>query len=135
MVQPVERRELGQLKAQLQRELAAGRQGPDIREPPTYVVWAGVRLLWAVLGLIALLLAGLLAYLALATPGVIAFGSPVTPDSFALYQRGSDLVFQRVTTLLDQVVIKVLLPVLTLLLGYVFGARAGRPAPPGNGSG
>ncbi len=55
-----------------------------------------------------------------------AFGNPVTAESLGLYQKATDLVFQRVASLIDQVVIKTLLPVLTLLLGYIFGARSGK---------
>jgi hypothetical protein len=128
--QPVE---LDELVAR-QQQIAANRRGPDITERPTFVQWAGFWLLWAVLGLIALLLAGLLIYLAVATPDLTAFGSPATPDSVALHARTSEVVFQRVTTLLDQVVIKTLVPVLTLLLGYVFGARAGQPTAPDQGT-
>ena len=44
--------------------------------------------------------------------------------------KAADLVFQRVTTMLDMVVFKFLVPLLTLLLGYVFGTRAGHgPGP------
>jgi hypothetical protein len=129
MSQPIEQQRLGELAAELQKGSVPDRREPDIREKPTFVQWAGVRLLGAVLGLIALLVIVLLVYLAVATPSITAFGSPVTADSFALYQKTSDVVFQRVTSLVDQIVIKTLVPILTLLLGYVFGARAGRLPP------
>ncbi len=122
----VERQELSELTDDLRQEAAPDHRGPDIRERPTFVQWAGYRLLWAILGLIALLFVGLLGYLAITLPSLSAFGSPVTAESLALHQRASDVAFQRVTTLLDQVVIKTLVPLLTLLLGYVFGARAGQ---------
>ena len=80
----------------------------------------------AVLVLMALLIADLLVYLLLATPQVRDFGSPATEASLSLYQKASDVVFQRVTSLVDQVVIKILVPLLTLLLGYVFGSRSGQ---------
>lgn len=134
MPEPVERRELREVVAEFQKELAAGRRAPDLREKPTFVQWAGFRLVWAILGLIALLALGLLVYLAVAMPSIDAFGDPVTAESLAFYQKASDLVFERVTTLLDQVVIKTLVPVLTLLLGYVFGTRAGQAPPPDEGS-
>jgi len=89
MSRPIERQRLGELAAELQKGSVPDRREPDIREKPTFVQWAGVRLLWAVLRLIALLVIVLLVYLAVATPSVTAFGSPVTADSFALYQKTS----------------------------------------------
>jgi hypothetical protein len=135
MARQVRRAALSDIAAEQEKAVAGGRRGADIqvREPPTYAQWAGFRLLWAVLILIAALLLALLAYLAVVAPRVTDFGVPVTTDSLALYQRASDQVFQRVTDLVDQVVIKTLLPVLTLLLGYVFGARVGQSSPPREG--
>jgi len=89
MSQPIEQQRLGELAAELQKGSVPDRREPDIREKPTFVQWAGVRLLGAVLGLIALLVIVLLVYLAVATPSITAFGSPVTADSFALYQKTS----------------------------------------------
>lgn len=126
---------VGELARALSEERAPGRKGADIREKLPPVLGAGFRMAGAVLGLIAFFSAAGVGYWMLATPAIAEFGSPVTAESLALWQKASDLVFQRITTLFDQVVIKVLLPVLTLLLGYVFGARAGQPPPPENGGG
>jgi hypothetical protein len=127
--------ELGELADQLQKDLVSDRRAPDIRvRPKSYLEWVGVWLTWAVLGLIALFLVGLLIYLGVAMPTIADFGSPATEASLVPYQKASDLVFQRATTLLDQVVIKILVPLLTLLLGYVFGSRAAQGvASEGNG--
>lgn len=125
---------LDELAAQLEKSAIAGRRRPDIRVPPprSYIEWAGVWQSWVVLGLITIFLAGLLVYLVLATPGLGEFGSPVTADSLAQWQKASDVVHQRVTGLVDLVVFKILLPLLTLLLGYVFGSRAGQGPPSGS---
>jgi hypothetical protein len=106
------------------KESAPDRRGPDIPERPTFVQWAGLRLVWTVFGSIACVLLSLVIYLTFATPDIHAFGAPVTADSQALQQKAAEAVFQRVTGLVDQIVIRVFLPVLTLLLGYVFGATS-----------
>jgi len=95
--------------------------------------WAGLNLIYVVLGLITTLVGGLLLYWMVATPPIEAFGNPVTQDSLELYQKASDLVFQRATSFLDLVLFKALLPVLTAVLGYTFARALHRPPPEGEG--
>lgn len=103
------------------------------RDRPTFLEWAGLQLVFVVLGLITALVGGLLLYWMLATPPIAAFGNPVTKESLELYQKASDLVFQRVTSVLDLVLFKSLLPVLTAVLGYTFARALHRPPPEGEG--
>jgi hypothetical protein len=71
---------------------------------------------------------GVIVYWMVATPSIASFGNPVTDASLALHQKASDLVFQQVTSLLDLVVFKALLPVLTAVLGYTFARVLQRPS-------
>lgn len=123
------------LAQRLERALEAGSRAPDMRpQPKSYVEWAGVWLCLAVLALLGLVVVGLLLYPMLAAPSLESFGTPATAESLGLWREASDVSFQRATSLLDQVAIKMLLPLLTLLLGYVFGATVGhRAAAEGNG--
>lgn len=103
------------------------------RDRPTFLEWAGLQLILVVLGLITAMVGGLLLYWMLATPPIAAFGNPITKESLELYQKASDLVFQRATSLLDLLLFKALLPILTAVLGYTFARALHRPPPEGEG--
>jgi hypothetical protein len=105
------------------REREIFEQMQAIREP-TFAVRAGFWLLCGMLALVGLLVVGVGAYLAVVLPSPESFGTPPTAESLARWDQASTAVFGRVTGLMDQMVGKVLLPVVTLLLGYVFGTRA-----------
>src|SRR5688572_27407599 len=78
-VATIERQGLDEIAAGLASDRRA------IREPPTWVQWAGSWLIGAVLFLMTLLLGGLLVFLWVASPNVTDFGTPVTEEALARY--------------------------------------------------
>lgn len=114
-------------------ELPGGRQ--NVREPVSEAQLLGFWLAVAIFVLIAAVVAGAVVYLALAMPKLADFGTPATEASLALWQTSSTDIFNRATTLVEQIVVKILLPVFTLLLGYIFGTTIRRSSPPSNGDG
>ena len=105
-----------------------------VREPVSEAQLLGFWLAVSVLLLITFFVIGAVLYLMFAMPKITDFGVPTTDASMILWQKASTDTFQRVTSLIDQIVIRMLLPVLTLLLGYVFGTTIRRGAS-GNGDG
>ena len=95
----------------------------EIREP-VFVVRAGFWLLCTILGLIGVLLVGVLGFVVFGTPSIESFGNPPSAESLARWKDVSETVFGRATGFADLAILKILLPVATLLLGYVFGTRA-----------
>ncbi|MDP2935031.1 MAG: hypothetical protein Q8O86_00915 [Dehalococcoidia bacterium] len=120
-----ERYETEELEDQLQLKMSPGPGESDL-QLKAKITWEGFKLLWAVLGAIIALSLAIVLFWTLGAPRASDFGSPITADSLALYQKASESFSQHLTSLFEQVVVKVLLPVLTLLLGYVFGSRAGQ---------
>ena len=86
----------------------------------TFLQFAGVWLTLSILVLIAVFVGAIFGYLIGSTPTIGSFGNPVTENTMSLYQKASDLIFQRANSLLNTVLINVLLPILTLVLGYTF---------------
>ena len=86
-------------------EKAAETEGkPDVKEKGTYIQRAGFSLACMVFGLIVIVTLSLLGYWLVANP------------------EG-----QQVERLFDMIVLKALVPIFTLILGYIFGSREGRP--------
>ena len=87
--------------------------------PLTRIGYNLARFLLAYVGVVSLVL--LLDYL-------LHFPSPpeaasLTPQILADYEKLSQLYTDRILDLFDQLVIKSMLPVLTAVLGYIFGIR------------
>ena len=52
--------------------------------------------------------------------------SGLTQESLQIYKEGRSMVLEEVVKIGEQLLVKVLLPILTLLLGYIFGSREKR---------
>lgn len=95
-----------------------------IREPMSEKDWAGIVLAGVVLALIAIFSLILTIYWFRTAPSLESFGTPVKQESLQLYKEASNIAFESVYKILDLIVLTVLLPVLTLILGYLFGTRS-----------
>ena len=87
--------------------------------------WAGIILCYVTIGLIGLESLIMIIYFFAATYSLKSLGEPLTQDSIRAYKEARAAVVDDVVKISDQILGK-LLPVLTLLLGYVFGAREER---------
>ena len=86
-------------------EKAAATEGqPDVKEKGTYIQRAGFSLACMVFGLIVIVTLSLLGYW--------------------LFTNSEG---QQVESLFDMIVLKALVPIFTLILGYIFGSREGQP--------
>lgn len=120
-----------------QAQPAQPAQAPVSDPPLPAIQRAGVYLTWGVLGLITLFLLVMLVYLWTREPavGALARGASATgtapPDTVAFRLHATDQAAFREFWLkiVQMVLLNVLLPVLTALLGYIFGTQS-RPASP-----
>jgi hypothetical protein len=95
---------------------------------PTYLQRTGLLLatsVGALAGVVTLLLVSKWMYAAPAVPIIPVGSDPATVklilENFKTLQQ---LALEPYTTLLDSIVVKVLLPVFTSILGYIFGSRS-----------
>jgi len=84
---------------------------------------AGLVLAGVVLGLITVFTLTVIIYWFRTAPSLNSFGVPVTEESLKLYKEASQVIFDRISKMLDIIIVTVLLPILTLILGYIFGSR------------
>ena len=91
---------------------------PDIRFMEAK---AGVILCYAVVALLAVILVGIMIYFFASMRGLKL--SELTTESLQVYKDARSVVMEEVVKISDQLVAKTLLPILTLLLGYIFGSR------------
>jgi hypothetical protein len=101
-------------------EATAKRYAP---QPEDYREFAGVRFFWAILGLAAITVVGLLLYVILRTPSIPALTADATPDSayLAAVIRERANVVDNAVKLGQLLLVGICLPLLTAILGYLFG--------------
>jgi hypothetical protein len=92
-------------------------------EETKYVTRAGVWIAWGVIAVIVVFTLAILSHWMWTALPITVFGNPVTAESLALYQKARDAAFQQVTSLIDMLVLKAFIPILTLILGYIFGTQ------------
>jgi ABC-type Fe3+ transport system permease subunit len=80
---------------------------------------AGIKFCYIVFILVALMLICIFIYLFVSMSGIKL--SEATKESLEVYKEARGLVMEEAMKISDQLLAKVLLPVLTLLLGYIFG--------------
>jgi hypothetical protein len=92
-------------------------------QPDTYREFAGVRFFWAILSLAAITVVGLLLYVILRTPSIPALTANATPDSayLAAVIRERANVVDNAVKLGQLLLVGICLPLLTAILGYLFG--------------
>lgn len=101
-----------------------------VSDPPLPAIQkAGVYLTWGVLGMITLFVAVMLGYLwrsdpASALPLTVATGSAPDTVRFRLHAAEQTAFRDFWLKILQMVLLNVLLPVLTALLGYIFGTQS-----------
>jgi hypothetical protein len=79
-------------------------------------------------GIVILALVGRWVAVAPVAPTIPAGADPATVKAILEnYRTLQQISVEPVTTLLDSIVVKVLLPVFTSILGYIFGSRANSP--------
>ena len=83
---------------------------------------AGIRLCYIAIGLVGLVSIIVIIYFFSATYPLKSLSQPLTQESIQIYREARSAVVDDVLKVGDQILGK-LLPILTLLLGYVFGAR------------
>ena len=84
-------------------------------------VKAGVILCYIVIALLAVILVGIMIYFFASMRHLKL--SELTTESLQVYKDARSVVIEEVVKISDQLVAKILLPILTLLLGYIFGSR------------
>lgn len=85
---------------------------------------AGLMLCYIVIGLIGLESLIMIVYVFAATYSLKPLEQPLTQESLQIYKEARSVVVDNVLKLGNLFLGSVLLPILTLLLGYMFGSRA-----------
>jgi len=88
--------------------------------------WAGIILCYVTIGLIGLESLIMIVYFFSATYSLKSLAQPLTQESLQIYKEARDAVVDDVMKIGNLFLGSVLLPILTLLLGYIFGSRAGK---------
>ena len=83
------------------------------------VIDFGIRASYVILGFMFLVLIGVIVYL-LVSMSYLTVPS-LTEESFKVYKDARSMILDEAMKIGDQFLLKLLLPVLTLLLGYIFG--------------
>jgi len=90
---------------------------------------AGLILCYIAIGLVGLVSLIMVMYFFFATHSLKSLAQPLTQDSLQIYKEARSAVVDDITRIGDRLLGNVLLPVLTLLLGYIFGSREERAEP------
>ena len=88
--------------------------------------WAGIILCYVTIGLIGLESLIMIIYFFSATYSLRSLSQPLTQESLQVYKEARGAVVDDVMKIGNLFLGSVLLPILTLLLGYIFGSRAGK---------
>ena len=95
--------------------------------PGSYLELVGVQFGIGVGGLIALVIAILLAYWVSTAPSFSISSASTDPDKLRqlleVQKQARDAHLQPITLLFDSIVVKCLLPLFTTILGYIFGSH------------
>ena len=86
--------------------------------------WAGIILSYITLGLIGLESLIIIIYFFSATYSLKSLAEPLTQESLQVFKEARSAVVEDVLKIGNLFLGSVLLPILTLLLGYIFGSRA-----------
>lgn len=89
-------------------------------------VMAGLRLCYIALGFVGGIAVIIIAYFILATHSLKPLAQPLTEESLKLYREARSIVVDDILKVSDRLLGSVLVPILTLLLGYIFGSREDR---------
>jgi flagellar basal body-associated protein FliL len=84
---------------------------------------AGLILCYIAIGLVGLVSLTVIMYFFFATHSLKPPEQPLTQESIQVYKEARSAVIEDVLKISDRILGNVLLPVLTLLLGYMFGSR------------
>jgi len=96
-------------------------------EKGSFLQNTGRNLFYAVLIFTALVIIGLFAYLIIATPSYgLTPSTPLNTETSAALIQERQVVFSNFITGIEKIVIAFCLPILTAILGYLFGTRDGR---------
>jgi hypothetical protein len=85
--------------------------------------WAGIVLSYITLGFIGLESLIMIVYFFCATYSLKSLGQPLTQESLQIFKEARSAVVDDVLKIGNLFLGSVLLPILTLLLGYIFGSR------------
>lgn len=94
----------------------------QVHEKGTFLQRSGVNLFYAVLSLTTLILIGLFLYLFIMTPSYSPTAYLDTNTNQGLIQE-RHVVFSNFTSGIEKIIIAFCLPILTAILGYLFGTR------------
>ena len=99
-----------------------------IHEKGTFLQRAGVKLFYRVLSLTALVILALFIYLLMETPSfpkteTLSASAPTDSLTFDRIVSQRKAVFENFIDAIDKIVVGILLPLLTAILGYLFGTR------------
>jgi hypothetical protein len=105
------------------RERKSERIGTSALKSMKGTTRAGIRFCYIIIGLIGLLSLIMVIYFFAATHSLRPLAQPLTQESLQIYKEARSTVVDDITRIGDQLLGNVLLPTLTLLLGYIFGSR------------
>lgn len=99
----------------------------SVSERGTFIQRAGVNLFYSILLLTALILLGLFLYLLLKTPALsISPSSEIQAATVQVITQERQIVFANFLSGIEKIIIAFCLPIITAILGYLFGTRADR---------
>jgi len=95
----------------------------SVKEISVIKTKAGLTLCYTTLGFIGLISIILIIYFFTATNSLNSLAQPLTQESLQLYKEAKSAIADDVVKISDRFLGSILLPILTLLLGYMFGSR------------
>lgn len=88
--------------------------------------WAGIKFCYIIIGLIGLESVIMILYFVFATYSLKSLVQPLTTESVEIFKEARAAIVDDILRISNLFLGSILLPILTLLLGYIYGARSKR---------